>query len=97
MSGRVEVYRGQRYELLRREPHMRRDSTATTISIWSSQCWQCGQPYECTTSSDPARFKPSRRCEPCRATGHFRPSDRFVDTSTMRPFAPVGVYDERGR
>lgn len=96
----VVDYRGQTYRLIRIDPYTRKDGVETTIAIWSSRCHRCGQPFECTTSSNPTRFKPPRRCQECRRRSRWGPAARIVEKASapclpgQREFVPIGVYEQ---
>lgn len=55
------VLRGQRYQLLDVLPRKRRDGSRTEILLWRSQCAECGQLFECTTSFKQGQI--NRRCK----------------------------------
>jgi hypothetical protein len=39
----------QRYELMARKPHIRRDGFPTTLLVWRSHCCDCGEVFEVVT------------------------------------------------
>lgn len=65
--GQRVVHRGQLHELVRVEPHLKRDGEATSLLVWSSLCAQCGEPFEWRS---PVRTEwPTKRCEAHRKPG----------------------------
>jgi hypothetical protein len=47
--GFVVMREGQRYELIARKPHVRKDGQPTTLLIWRSHCSDCGEVFEVVT------------------------------------------------
>lgn len=65
--GTVLMVEGQRYEVVRTEPHRRKDGRMTTLIVWRTWCAETGHPFELTT---PLKSKSiNRRCPEHRAPG----------------------------
>lgn len=47
--GFVVMRESQRYELIVRKPHVRKDGQPTTLLIWRSHCCDCGEVFEVIT------------------------------------------------
>jgi hypothetical protein len=68
VTGTTVVYDGQRFQLIGREPHTRRDGVAIELLVWSSHCAECGDPI---TVKTPLNFGyPRRRCDEHRRPGY---------------------------
>lgn len=44
---------GDRYELIGRVPHKRRDGVMSEILTWRGGCRVCGQPFQCRSGPNP--------------------------------------------
>ena len=64
--GTVVMLKGQRYELVRLEPYIRKDGTLSTLLIWSSRCPVCDDPFEVKSA---LKGEPNRRCPEHRSPG----------------------------
>jgi hypothetical protein len=69
---------GQRYELVRTDPYVRRDGTVVELLVWRSCCAECGAEYFARTAST-ARGGLVRRCRQHRSQGK-----KLIPGSTRR-------------
>lgn len=97
------TYHGQAYWCTGFIPYTRkRDCSRTLLFTWRSSCLACTRDFECVTAAE-GRFRPLRRCPECRGRRHQSPKAASGPTMPppmrpgQRPFAPIAVYDERGR
>jgi hypothetical protein len=102
--GRVQIARDQTYQAIGEEPYTRRDGSQTTVIRWRSECMTCGQPFECVTAINPARFRPLRNCPAHRHHRSRRDRIRETDPASIaptlpdgRPVPPLDVYEDRRR
>ena len=65
--GTVLMIDGQRYEVVRTEPHRRKDDRMTTLIVWQSWCAETGHPFELKTGLRTKSI--NRRCPENRAPG----------------------------
>jgi len=75
--GDAIVVRGQGYQLVAFEPHMRKDGSKTKLAVWSSCCAQCGEAFTCRS---PMTCPPQRR----RCDEHKAPR-RWVRKPSAEP------------
>ncbi|MGX5803497.1 hypothetical protein ACWGS9_19930 [Bradyrhizobium sp. Arg314] len=97
-------YRGQVYRRVGRQPYVRkRDGTATTLSVWLTNCPTCGAEFEATTGDEVQAFHPARHCPAHRRQGSrsWRNRVAVTDPATIAPvtwpqreFVPVEAYDD---
>lgn len=103
--GRIEVYRGQRFDLIGERPHVTKDGRSITLLTWRSPCLDCGKPFEMTTVAHAPTFKPNaRRCTTHRSSRRPAWRDRVAETDPVvaarplpdgRPVSPVEVYEDQ--
>jgi hypothetical protein len=79
------IHKGQTYRLLALEPVRRHDGQPAVLTVWSSHCADCGEPFRFKLSVR-ARFVPNRRCRL-----HARPGVRVRSIA-----APVGSLANDG-
>ncbi len=64
--------RGQSFELVAIEPYQRADGRATVVLVWNSMCWECGAPFEATSSRSMLKAGYlTRRCKAHRRVGRI--------------------------
>lgn len=67
VPGTVLMVEGQRYEVIRTEPHRRRDGSRTTLIVWRTHCAETGHPFELKTGLVAKSI--NRRCPEHKAPG----------------------------
>lgn len=66
----IKIYKGQRYEWRGLRTVPKADGSFVSVNRWTSHCAECGEPFECATSTTAFGVTPSRRCEEHKAPGH---------------------------
>lgn len=61
-AGDVFFHRGQRYEVVRLEPHRRRDGSLSELVVFTSRCADCGAVFEAKSPNKLVLY-PNRRCK----------------------------------
>lgn len=63
----IFALKGQQYEFVRDEPHLRRDGSETALIVMATKCAECSKPFE---AKAPASTKwLTRRCAICAKPG----------------------------
>jgi hypothetical protein len=65
--GTVLMVEGQRYEVVRTEPHRRKNGRMTTLIVWQTWCAETGHPFQLTTPLTAKSI--NRRCPEHRSPG----------------------------
>ena len=76
--GTIATVDGQRFELVRTDPYVRRDGSVVDLLVWRSWCAECGDEYFVRTSST-AQGGVVRRCGQ-----HRRQGKKLIPGSTRR-------------
>lgn len=76
--GTVLMREGQRYELLRQKPHVRKDGQPTILLVWRSHCADCGGVFEIMTGLI------SKGCINRRCPKHHSPGRAVTVASRIR-------------
>ena len=63
------TYRGQIYRRIAVEPYIRADGSETRLATWQSECPECGELFEITTTRLHRLRQPNRRCPEHRRPG----------------------------